>query len=30
MTGSGTRKDADNCFTNTIKLYTKSSLSIHN
>jgi hypothetical protein len=30
MTGSGARKDADSCFTNTIKLYTKNSLSIYN
>jgi hypothetical protein len=30
MTGSGARKDADSYFTNTIRLYTKNSLSIHN
>ncbi len=30
MTGSGTRKVADSCFTNTIRLYTKNSLSIYN
>jgi hypothetical protein len=30
MTGSGARKDADSCFTNTISLYTKNSLSIYN
>jgi hypothetical protein len=30
MTESGARNDADSCFTNTIRLYTKNSLSIHN
>ncbi len=30
MTESGAKKDAESCFTNTIMLYTKNSLSIHN
>jgi hypothetical protein len=30
MTGSDAKKDAHSCFTNTIRLYTKNSLSIYN